>query len=227
MAVNVNLSETALLEHGTIRALLSHLTGNRMYATPNGKGRVVAAGSALCVLEPLALSGWSARWPGGVSAQLHSIMHASGDAVSSIPLQRWSPTGSLDHLSSQQNESVQHGGFLAGAQEFDHCYFGVSPVEAAVIDPQHRLLLEVGYSSLRASSMRRAVLMRSETGVYLGIMNVDYQLQGRAAHTAFATTSRSISIAAGRLSFTLGLNGPSQSVDIGRHACSGKWDAAG
>ena len=216
---NVNLSETVLLEHGTIRALLSHLTGNCTHAARSGKGQVpsVVSGAAGAVLNPTSLSSWSARWPGGVSAQLHGIMHASGDAVSSIPLQRWSPTGSLWHLSSQQNESVRYGGFLAGAQEFDHSCFGVSPAEAAVIDPQHRLLLEVGYSALVATGMRRAMIMRSDAGVYLGIMNVDYQLQGRAAQTVFAATSRSISIAAGRLSFTLGLNGPSQSVDT---ACS-------
>ena len=85
------------------------------------------------------------------------------------------------------------------------------------MDPQQRLLLEAGYASLAGAHLRRAVLMHSGLGVYLGIMNVDHQLSDAASKSAFAATCRSSSIAAGRLSFTLGLNGACQSVDT---ACS-------
>ena len=93
----------------------------------------------------------------------------------------------------------------------------VSSAEATVMDPQQRLLLEAGYTSFAGAHLRRAALMYSGLGVYLGIMNVDHQLTDAASKSAFAATCRSSSIAAGRLSFTLGLNGACQSVDT---ACS-------
>ena len=152
-------------------------------------------------------------WPGSVSERLHGIIDASGDAVTKVPRQRWDAASSVGHLSGAQSDSVQHGSFLSGVERFDCGFFGISRAEAAAMDPQQRLLLEVGYTSFASAHLRRAALMHSSTGIYLGIMNVDYQLSGIASTNVFAATSRSPSIAAGRLSVSLGLNGACLSID--------------
>ena len=174
--------------------------------------------AALAIGAPITVASCSARWPGSVAGELHGIIDASGDAVTKIPQQRWDVSSSLDHLSEAQNDSVRHGGFLGGAERFDNVCFAVSSAEASVMDPQQRLLLEAGYASFAGAYLRRAGLMHSSLGVYLGIMNLDgHQLTDVGSKSAFAATCRSSSIAAGRLSFTLGLNGVCQSVDT---ACS-------
>eukprot|EP00966_Prymnesium_polylepis_P037513 870860-Prymnesium_polylepis.1 len=86
------------------------------------------------------------------------------------------------------------------------------------MDPQQRLLLETGYLSFQRAGKHRASLHGSNTGVYLGIMNTDYALAyASSSRSAFAATSGTISIAAGRISFALGLQGACHSVDT---ACS-------
>jgi acyl transferase domain-containing protein len=167
----------------------------------------------------IAVSSYTARWPGSVAEELRGIIDASGDAVtSSVPQQRWDVGSSFGHLNGAQNDSVRHGGFLSGVERFDNVCFAIATAEATVMDPQQRLLLEVGYASLAGAHLRRAALMHSSLGVYLGLMNLDsFQLTSIASKSAFAATCRSSSIAAGRLSFTLGLNGACQSVDT---ACS-------
>ena len=173
---------------------------------------------ALAIAAPIAVARCTARWPGSVAEKLLGIIDASGDAVTRVPHQRWGVSSSVGHLSGAQNDSVRHGGFLSDVERFDNICFDVSFAEAAVMDPQQRLLLEVGYASFSGAHLRRAALMHSGLGVYLGIMNLDgHQLTDVGSKSAFAATCCSSSIAAGRLSFTLGLNGACQSVDT---ACS-------
>ena len=172
---------------------------------------------ALATTALIAVASCTARWPGSVAQELRGIIDASGDAVTRVPHQRWDVSSSLGHLSEAQNDSVRHGGFLGGAERFDNVCFAVSSAEATVMDPQQRLLLETGYASFAGAHLRRAALMHSGLGVYLGIMNVDHQLTDVGSKSVLAATCRSSSIAAGRLSFTLGLNGACQSVDT---ACS-------
>ena len=109
---------------------------------------------------------------------------------------------------------------MSHVEQFDHRLFGVSRAEANAMDPQQRLLLEHEYSALRAAGLERESLEASLTGVFLGISTSDFtrvlaQLPGGAG--VYAATGTSQSIASGRLSFVLGLQGPCASYDT---ACS-------
>ena len=113
-------------------------------------------------------------------------------------------------MSDTQRAAASHGGFLCRVEHFDNRSFGVSPAEAAAIDPQQRLFLEVGYAALHGAGERRASLLGGDAGVFLGIARPDWALLASlrpagAATSAYAVTGDTISIACGRVSFALGL----------------------
>ncbi len=115
---------------------------------------------------------------------------------------------------------TRHGGFLDAVDQFDADFFGISPREAATMDPQQRLILQTGWEALEDAGHSPAALAGSKTGIYFGICNNDY---GRSLLAqpdrldTYVSTGNASSVAAGRLSYFLGLHGPSIAVDT---ACS-------
>ena len=117
---------------------------------------------------------------------------------------------------------VSNGGFIEGVDQFDAAFFGISPREAAVIDPQHRLLLEVSYEALEDAGIALERIAGSPTGVFVGISTHDYgDIQmypgNRAQIGSHSNSGTATSIAANRLSYLYDLRGPSMAVDT---ACS-------
>ena len=154
----------------------------------------------------------------GVSVQNH-VAAAGADTVSEVPLERWE-LEPLPEAPSAVTLRVRHGGFVHGAERFDHRCFGVSVAEATTMDPQQRLVLEQGYSALHAARFDRAALLGSATGVALGIYSTSFDAvlaSGPHAQSVYAATASSLSIASGRLSYVLGLQGPCLAIDT---ACS-------
>eukprot|EP00966_Prymnesium_polylepis_P040241 933903-Prymnesium_polylepis.1 len=66
--------------------------------------------------------------------------------------------------------------FMAGMDQFDSAFFGITPAEADQMDPQQRLLLELSYEALHGASQTRGTLMGSSTGVFVAIEHLDWQL---------------------------------------------------
>ena len=173
--------------------------------------------------EPIAIVGMGMRFPGGAhdAESFADLLWNARDAVTEIPPQRWSLNTLYDRDPDQPGKmTTRHGAFLADVDQFDAEFFGISPREAASMDPQQRLILEVGWEALENSGRSPSSLGGANAGVYLGIANNDY---GRAlfAHPelidAYFSTGNAFSVAAGRLSYLLGLQGPSLAVDT---ACS-------
>jgi acyl transferase domain-containing protein len=127
-------------------------------------------------------------------------------------------------LGATQVACVRYGGFVAGVQHFDAGAFGLSHTEVSAMDPQQRLLLELGYAAVHRTLQRRTTLMGSDGGVFVGIERPDWAFaQPPAARSSvYAVTGDNVSVAAGRLSFALGLQGPCSSVDT---ACSSALSA--
>ncbi|MCU1647869.1 MAG: eryA 1 [Nocardia sp.] len=108
------------------------------------------------------------------------------------------------------------GGFIDGVGEFDPEFFGISPHEAEAMDPQQRMVLETSWQALESAGIDPTVLRESDTGVYIGATGGDYTylIPGRSdldpGDVAMGVNQSAL---AGRVSYVLGLQGPTMSID--------------
>ncbi|MEU9117969.1 beta-ketoacyl synthase N-terminal-like domain-containing protein, partial [Streptomyces sp. NPDC048483] len=171
--------------------------------------------------EPIAIIGMSCRFPGGASSpeQLWQLLTSGQDIMSGFPTDRgWKLDRLPDSIAGSDDGGA--GAFLHDATEFDPDLFGISPREAVAMDPQQRLLLEASWEAIERAGIDPLSLGGSRTGVFAGTNGQDYiHLLGSAADEVdlFGGTSVAASVVSGRVSYTLGLEGPAVSVDT---ACS-------
>ncbi|MEU3260649.1 alpha/beta fold hydrolase [Streptomyces albidoflavus] len=112
------------------------------------------------------------------------------------------------------------GGFLDAVDLFDARLFGISPNEAALMDPQQRLFLQSAWRAVEDAGYRPADLAGSATGLFVGVATHDYDdllKENGAASEAHAATGIAHSVLPNRVSYLLDLHGPSEAVDT---ACS-------
>jgi acyl transferase domain-containing protein/SAM-dependent methyltransferase len=178
--------------------------------------------------EPIAVVGVGCRFPGGVSDpnSFWRLLRDGVDAVTEVPPERWDVEAFYDADPDRPGKMyARHGAFVKDVERFDPRFFGISPREAVSMDPQQRLLLEVAWEALENAGQAADKLLDSDTGVFVGIGPGDYLLRpaGAASVDAYFGTGTSMSAAAGRLSYVLGLRGPSVALDT---ACSSSLVAA-
>lgn len=173
---------------------------------------------------PIAIVGVGCRFPGGVrDAETYwNLLKEGRDAITDVPRSRWDADALYDsdpHASGRV--ATRWGGFLDSPDLFDPAFFGIAPVEARAMDPQQRLLLEVSWEALEDAAIVPASLNGTRTGVFVGLCNSDYpqrRLQHQAEQIdAYFAQGASHAVAAGRISYFLGLRGPSLAIDT---ACS-------
>lgn len=175
--------------------------------------------------EPVAIVGLGLRFPGGVSdaASYWKVLAGRRSTITEIPASRWNIDDYYDPDPEAPGKMyTRHGSFLEDVLGFDAHMFGVSPREAVELDPQHRLALEVAWEALENAGCSPAQAARNKAGVFLALSNSDYArlvFGDRIDELdAYSSTGNSFSVAAGRISYTLGLDGPCMVVDT---ACSG------
>lgn len=172
--------------------------------------------------EPIAVIGMACRFPGASNTEEYwNILKNGIDCISEVPKSRWNIN---DYYSPEYDDLgkmySRHGGYIKDVYDFDAKLFGISKTEALQMDPQHRLLLEVCWEALENANYAPDSLENSNTGVYVGIHNRDYMhrnLYKTDGIDAYSISGGSTSMASGRISYHLGLIGPSMSIDT---ACS-------
>jgi acyl transferase domain-containing protein/SAM-dependent methyltransferase/acyl carrier protein len=174
--------------------------------------------------EPIAIIGMACRFPGEADSPeaYWRLLRDGVDAISEIPADRWDVEALYDPDPEAPGKMyVRMGGFLRDVDGFEPQFFGISPREAESMDPQQRLLLEVGWEALEHAGVDPEGLRNTRTGVFVGLTASDYARvilnQEPSAVDAYFASGTSLNVAAGRLSFALGLQGPSMAVDT---ACS-------
>ncbi|MFF4410720.1 beta-ketoacyl synthase N-terminal-like domain-containing protein, partial [Streptomyces sp. NPDC001404] len=174
------------------------------------------------VVDAIAIVGMACRFPGAPSPQAFWDLLKDGvEGVREVPSERRGLVPGLPLGLGQPGQgALIRGGFLNQVDLFDAGFFGISPREAAHLDPQQRLVLELGWEGLEDSGVLPASLAGSRTGVFVGVMRDDFAvlvhrrgLQSVTQHT-FAGLQRGM--IANRLSHFLRVTGPSLTVDTGQ-----------
>ncbi|MCP9273548.1 type I polyketide synthase [Mycolicibacterium arenosum] len=170
-------------------------------------------------LEPIAVIGVACRVAGGVAtpSDFWTFLIEGRSDVREIPEERWEPYLRRDPRNAAVlREVTRLGTFLDDLPGFDAEFFGVSPREAELMDPQQRLALEVGWEALEHAGVAPKTLAGSDTAVLMGVNSDDYgklvmeDLPGIEAWTGIGTSLCGI---ANRVSHLLDLRGPSVALD--------------
>ncbi len=183
----------------------------------------------------IAIVGMACRFPGADDLDAFwDLLAAGGNSVQEgEPGSGVGRVGALFPDETGQIEACRFGAYLDDLEQFDAAFFRISPVEAQLLDPQQRLILETSWRALEDAGIDPERLKGSLTGVYAGISNNDYRGlildanadsgPAEAAASLYAVTGTSLNTAIGRVSYALGLGGPAMAVDT---ACSSSLVAA-
>ncbi len=179
--------------------------------------------SRIAGAEPVAVVGIGCRFPGDVAGpeSYWRLLVDGQDAITRIPADRWDADAFFDPDPLVPGRmTTKWGGFVSDVAGFDADFFGITPREAAAMDPQQRMLLEVAWEALEHAGIPPDSLGGTRTGVVMGLSSWDYtlvNLERRAEIDAYVSTGNPHSTAVGRIAYLLGLRGAAVAVDT---ACS-------
>ena len=175
---------------------------------------------------PIAIVGLACRFPGadGISAFWRLLDGGVNAVQEGEPGSGVGRIGELFPDREVQSVACRFGAYLDRLDQFDAAFFRISPVEAQLLDPQQRLMLETCWRALEDAGMDPERLRGSRTGVYAGISNNEYRNlilevseTAEPAASLYTVTGTSFNTAIGRVAYALGLEGPAMAVDT---ACS-------
>ena len=169
--------------------------------------------------EPLAIVGLGCRFPKSPNPDAFwQLLDQGIDAVTEIPKDRWDIEQYYDPEPGVIGKMyTRYASFITDVDQFDPEFFKISPREAKMLDPQHRLLLELCWESLEDAGISPLTLKGSLTGVFIGMMTHDYGQLATMSADLHTGSGNGAPLAAGRIAYTLGLQGPTLTVET---ACS-------
>mgnify|MGYP002722931990 CR=1 FL=1 len=217
--LGIKLEPTVAYEYPTIAQLADRLVNG---ATPEAP-QATSGQTQTPLIEggDIAVIGYAGRFPGAKNvAEFWNMLVEGRPGTGPLPVGRWSEYSSDPITSEKMEQQNTDGGYIEDIASFDAEFFGLSPLEAANMDPQQRILLEVAWEALEDAGVPANQLRGTATGVYMGSTNNDYGMlitADPAEMHPYAMTGTSSAIIANRLSYAFDLRGPSINVDT---ACS-------
>ncbi|WP_281291877.1 polyketide synthase [Mycobacterium helveticum] len=178
--------------------------------------------------DPIVISGMAVEAPGGIEgpAALWSALAEAKELIGPFPRDRGWPLDDLFSVSELDGWGPvpDAGGFLDGATRFDPALFGITHREALVMHPQQRVAMRVAWKALENSGINPAALDGEFVGCFVGMSPMEYGPRAAVAdeHTGHRIASLGQLGGAARISHSLGLTGPSLSIDT---ACASSLTA--
>jgi amino acid adenylation domain-containing protein len=188
--------------------------------TPRASAPTPAATQIHEAAAPVAIIAMDGRFAGSPDLEaLREHLRQGDDCMEEIPADRWDWRAIWGDPKQGDFCDVKHGGFVAGHDIFDAGFFSISPKEAELMDPQHRLFMECVWHLLDNAGYAPTSLAGRKVGIFLGINLLDYvDLANRqAAMEALQMTGLGHAFCPNRISFLLDVHGPSEVIDT---ACS-------
>jgi len=169
--------------------------------------------------DKVAIVGMSGRYPQAENLDIYWENLIKGkNSISEIPKTRWNIDSYFDPEPKQGKVYCKWLGMLDDIDCFDPLFFQISPSEAEMMDPQHRLFLQESYRAFEDAGYSSETLSNMKCGVYLGIMSSEYSyLLAKSNDVSVETTGNSFAIGAARIAYYLNLKGPAIPIDT---ACS-------
>lgn len=241
---NLTLTPAILFEHKSLISFARYLatTYRQVVEThhlPSSRGLISqtpvqelrAIPTSQLVMQPnaettdIAIIGMSGLFPGSADLEIFwDNLIQQKELISEVPNTRWNYWRSRYRELVENNMMVKWGGFIEDIEDFDAAFFNISPREAELMDPQHRLFLEAVWKTIEDAGYTPAQLAAMTTGLFAGVGTNDYATLLENAHetSAHVTTGINYSLLSNRVSYSLNLSGPSQSIDT---ACSSSLTA--
>jgi polyketide synthase 13 len=224
----VSLDATVAYEYNTIAALADFvIAGGTLgaragYGAGQDAGRTGGAGGDLAPEDrQIAIVGMAGSYPGATDvAGMWRMFEQGRSGVGELPEGRWSEYADDPEMTRRMAEAQLTGGYIEDIASFDAEFFGLSPLEAANMDPQQRIMLTLAWEALEDAGIPANTLCGTDTGVFVGTSNNDYGMlisaDASEAHP-YALTGNSTAVVANRISYAFDFRGPSVAMDT---ACS-------
>ena len=225
-AVGKELPATLAMDYPRLSDVADYLLSDVLSLSERAESRTSVQPTSLATAatdEPIAIIAVACRFPGSPDPDAYwDVLSGGVDAIREIPEDRFDIDEFYD--SDQQAPGkiyTRNGGYLDSVDGFDPEFFGISPREAVWMDPQQRLMLEIAWEGIERAGYAPASLRGSRTGVFVGVAANEYAhlMSGDSVENleAYFITGNALNAIAGRVAFTLGLEGPAMAMDT---ACS-------
>ncbi|MBF0398091.1 MAG: SDR family NAD(P)-dependent oxidoreductase, partial [Desulfobacterales bacterium] len=162
-------------------------------------------------MEPIAVIGMHGIFPNSSNLkEFWKNLEEEKDLITKFPSDRWGYEKETDST---------WGGFIPDIDKFDANFFKITPREAEMMDPQHRLFIESVWKTVEDAGYKASFLSGKSIGIFVGVQFNDYQqlLLASGESNPHSATGTSHAMIANRISYLMNWHGPSETIDT---ACS-------
>ena len=202
-------SNTVVFDYPDISSLASHLAGELGHLGDGSAAPLPLEAPPPAVQrssgvsdDAIAIVGMSCRFPR--SKTLAEFWNLLDSGVNAVTDGRPDGTGGAE----------MRGAFVDDIEWFDSRFFRIAPIEARMMDPRQRMMLETSWEALENAGIDPEELRGSLTGVYAGVGGSEYRDLVERSGLVDSYLGTTASVTAGRVAFALGLEGPAMAIDM-------------